>query len=195
MLASLRCPAVFMLLLSALLFFCGYSGVFFYLKRFGAVRGMANAGLFFTIATVIMILARLFGGWLFDRCNKVALCVAALLAVTVSYALLPLCASSRELFLLAGLSGLGWGIAMPLQAAIMFDVSTPQARGLNQNLLIVMMQAGFFLGPLLGGWTISLCGYAVLFASLAAATFASLIMMALVWRYTTLTAAASGAIP
>lgn len=177
LLESLRSPAVLMLLLSALFFFCGYSGVFFYLKRFGTVSGIANAGLFFTIATVIMILGRLFGGWLFDRCNKVALCVASLLAVTVSYALLPLCATSGQLFALAGIAGLGWGVAMPLQAAVMFDVSTPQARGLNQNLLIVMMQAGFFLGPLLGGWLLSLSGYGALFTGLAAASFAALILM------------------
>ncbi len=180
MLESLRSPAVLLLLLSAMLFFIGYSGIFYYLKNFGAARGIANAGFFFSIATIIMILVRLFGGWLFDRCNKVALCVAGLLAVAVSYALLPLCASSSLLFLLAGVSGLGWGIAMPLQAAVMFDISALQARGMNQNLMIVMMQAGFFLGPLFGGWIISLYGYTALFSSLAAATFASLLMMAAV---------------
>lgn len=182
MLDSLRSPSVIMLLLSSLLLFCGYSAVFFYLKEFGIGRGIANVSLFFTIATVAMILVRLCGGWLFDRYSKITLCVMGLFATAVCYALLPACASGRGLFILAGIAGLGWGVAMPLQAAVMFDISSPRTRGMNQNLLIVMMQAGFFLGPLLGGWMISLSGYTALFASLAALTVAAVLMMAGVGR-------------
>ncbi|HOI16275.1 MAG TPA: MFS transporter [Geobacteraceae bacterium] len=182
MLDSLRSPSVIMLLLSSLLLFCGYSAVFFYLKQFGIGRGIANVSLFFTIATVAMILVRLCGGWFFDRYSKIILCVMGLFATAVCYALLPACASGRGLFILAGIAGLGWGVAMPLQAAVMFDISSPRTRGMNQNLLIVMMQAGFFLGPLLGGWMISLSGYTALFASLAALTVAAVLMMAGVGR-------------
>jgi predicted MFS family arabinose efflux permease len=183
MLYSLRSPLVLMLLLSALLFFCGYSAIFFYLKQFGAGMGIANTSLFFTVATVVMIIVRLCGGWLFDRYSKVLLCSAGLLVVAVSYALLPVCASGRIFFILAGLSGLGWGVAMPLQAAVMFDISAPAARGLNQNLLIVMMQGGFFVGPFLGGQIISRSGYTALFSCLAAVTLAALFMMAGAGRY------------
>jgi len=182
MLDSLRSPSVIMLLLSSLLLFCGYSAVFFYLKQFGTGRGIANVSLFFTIATVAMILVRLCGGWFFDRYSKIILCVMGLFATAVCYALLPACASGRGLFILAGIAGLGWGVAMPLQAAVMFDISSPRTRGMNQNLLIVMMQAGFFLGPLLGGWMISLSGFSALFASLAALTVAAVLMMAGVGR-------------
>jgi predicted MFS family arabinose efflux permease len=182
MLDSLRSPSVIMLLLSSLLLFCGYSAVFFYLKEFGIGMRIANVSLFFTIATVAMILVRLCGGWFFDRYSKIILCVMGLFATAVCYALLPACASGRGLFILAGIAGLGWGVAMPLQAAVMFDISSPRTRGMNQNLLIVMMQAGFFLGPLLGGWMISLSGYTALFASLAALTVAAVFMMAGVGR-------------
>jgi predicted MFS family arabinose efflux permease len=178
MVESLRTPAVVLILLSTLLFFCGYSAVFFYLKQFGTGLGIGKASFFFTIATVVMILVRLFGGWLFDRYDKVMVCSAGLFAAAVAYALLPACASGRMFFLLAGISGLGWGVAMPLQAALMFDISTPEARGMNQNLLIVMMQGGFFLGPVLGGWMITLSGYGALFSCLAILTVAALIMTA-----------------
>jgi predicted MFS family arabinose efflux permease len=183
MLGSLRSPAVLMLLSSALLFFSGYSAIFFYLKQFGAARGIENTSLFFTIATVMMIIVRLFGGWLFDRYSKVLLCIAGLLAAVISYALLPVCTTGGMLFILAGVSGLGWGIAMPLQAAVMFDISTPQACGMNQNLLVVVMQGGFFLGPFFGGQVISCSGYSALFAGLSVVTLASLMMMVGVGRY------------
>jgi predicted MFS family arabinose efflux permease len=183
MLDSLRSPAVLLLLLSALLFFCGYSAVFFYLKQFGVGMGIANASLFFTTATVMMIMVRLFGGWLFDRYDKVLLCIAGLLAVAACYALLPFSSTGHRFFILAGFSGLGWGIAMPLQAAVMFDISAPHTRGMNQNLLIVMMQGGFFLGPFLGGQMISLSGYTALFFCLAAVTLAAACLMAVVGRH------------
>lgn len=168
MASSLRSRSVLLLLLSALLFFCSYSAIFFFLRQFGLTLGIAKTSLFFTIATLVMIVVRLCGGWLFDRYNKVLLCAAGLFTVALCYGLLPLCASDRMFFILAGISGLGWGIAMPLQAAAMFDISTPAARALNQNLLIVMMQGGFFLGPFVGGQLISRFGYTTLFACLAA---------------------------
>jgi predicted MFS family arabinose efflux permease len=174
---SLGSPAVSLLLVSALLFFCGYSAIFFYLKQFGNSLGIANPSLFFTIATLAMILVRVAGAWLFDRYSKILFCGAGLLATAVCYALLPLSSSGQMFFTLAGVCGLGWGIAMPLQAAVMFDISAPRARGLNQNLLIVMMQGGFFLGPFLGGQFISCSGFGPLFASLSVLTLASLLTM------------------
>jgi len=171
MAASLRSPSVLLLLLSALLFFCGYAAIFFFLRQFGLTLGIANSSLFFTIATVVMIVVRLGGGWLFDRYNKTLLGAAGLFTAALCYGLLPLCDSSRVLFfILAGVSGLGWGIAMPLQAAAMFDISAPAVRAMNQNLLIVMMQGGFFLGPFVGGQLIARWGYTALFASLAVTT-------------------------
>jgi MFS family permease len=151
MAASLRSRPVALLLLSALLFFCSYSAIFFYIKQFGLFRGIANTSLFFTIATLAMIVVRLCGGWLFDRYNKVLLCGGGLVLIAACYGLLPLCASSRMFFVLAGFTGLGWGISMPLQSAAMFDISAPSVRAMNQNLLIVMMQGGFFVGPFMGG--------------------------------------------
>ena len=167
MVASLRKPAVCLLLLSALLSFCGYAAVFFFLKQFGQVQGLTSAGLFFTTATLVMIATRLFGSWLFDRCNKMLLYAAGLLLVSLCYLLLPLCASDLFFILLAGASGLGWGVAMPLQAAAMFDLSPPADRAMNQNLLVVMMQGGFFLGPFLGGLVLGRSGFPLLFLVLA----------------------------
>jgi predicted MFS family arabinose efflux permease len=180
MFSSLRSRSVALLLLSTLLFFSGYSAIFFFLKQFGLISGIANTSLFFTIATLVMIVVRLFGGWLFDRYNKVLLCVAGLLAVAICYGLLPLCASSHMFFVLAGFSGLGWGIAIPLQAAAMFDISATSARAMNQNLMLLMTQGGFFIGPFVGGQLISRFGYTALFSCLAAtALLAGLMMMAI----------------
>lgn len=174
---SLRSSSVLLLLLSALFFFCGYSTVFFFLRQFGPTVGISNTSLFFTIATLMMIAVRLFGGWLFDRCNKPLICAAGLFVVAMTYALLPFSLSSTMFFLLAGFTGLGWGISMPLQAAAMFDISPPATRAMNQNLLIVMMQGGFFIGPFAGGYLIARFGFTTLFISLAVTLLAAGFMM------------------
>lgn len=179
---SLRTPAVAVLLTSALLFFCAYAAIFFFLKPYGAARGIANVSLFFTVTTLVMIVTRLAGGGLFDRYDKPRVASAGLLLVAVGYAGLALDIGPTTFFVLAALTGLGWGIAMPLQAAAMFDVSDAPARAMNQNLLLVMMQGGFFVGPAGGGVLISAFGYATFFVALAAATLLAAALMLSVRR-------------
>lgn len=182
MIASLRSFAVAMLLLSVLLFFCGYSTIFFFFKQFAGTQGVGSASLFFTTATLVMIAIRLLGSWLFDRYSKAVLCAAGLLLTALCYALLPLCASGLFFVLLAGGTGLGWGIVMPLQAAAMFDLSPPAARAMNQNLLVVMMQGGFFLGPFIGGQVLARFDFTFLFFLLAGLTIAAAALLLLVPR-------------
>ncbi|MEI6888119.1 MAG: MFS transporter [Bacteroidales bacterium] len=177
MIASLRSRPVVLLLISSLLFYCGYSSMFFYFKQYGLFAGITRAGLFFSIATFVMIGIRLFGSGLFDRYDKAKLGATGLFALAVCYGVMPWCHSAAIFICLAVVTGLGWGIAMPLQAAAMFDISLPPARALNQNLLLIMMQGGFFLGPLLGGQLIAGFGYTALFACLATSSLAAAVMM------------------
>lgn len=58
---------------------------------------------------------------------------------------------------------------MPLLNALIFDLSQPETRGLNQNLGLLMLQCGFFLGPLAGGWLLPRGGYPLLFGAAAGA--------------------------
>lgn len=164
--ASVRSAPVIVVLLSSLLFYCGHSAIFYYLKQF-CLAAKVDANAFFTIATVMIIVVRLFGGRLFDSRHKELLCAAGLFIAAACYVLLPLTSDRHMFFVLAGISGLGWGIAMPLQAAAMFDISTPATRAMNQNLLMLVMQGGFFIGPFLGGQLISNFGYGILFFCLA----------------------------
>lgn len=171
--ASLRSMTVLFLLLSVLLLFIGYSAVFFYLKQYGDARRLANVSLFFPIATSMMALARLAGGWLFDRFSKVALSATALATVALGYFAIAIPSSEETFYFIAGLCGLGWGIAIPLQAAFMHDLSAESSRPMNQNLLLAMMQGGFVLGPILGARIIEDFGYGGLFVGLGLLTLAA----------------------
>ncbi len=148
---------------STLLLYSSYTIVFFFLKTYGHARGIANPGFFFTIATVVMIGIRLLGGAFFDKANKVGLTTASMTALAVCYGLLFHADGIASFYCLAFLAGLGWGIAMPLFNALIFDVSPPHLRSMNLNFSLVMMQGGFFIGPFLGGILSAHWGYGSLF--------------------------------
>lgn len=164
---SLADYRVLLLLMATVLVYAGYSTVFFYLKGFSRQTGIAGSGLFFTVATLMMIAIRLGAGMLFDRFDKRVMIVVSLLLTAVAAGVLPLLGSTVTLLAIAVCCGLGWGVTMPLVNALLFDVSALELRGLNQNLALLMLQAGFFIGPLLGGWLLSYGGYGALFGMAA----------------------------
>jgi predicted MFS family arabinose efflux permease len=154
-----------LLLGATLLVYASYAITFFFLKGRAREAGFGESGLFFTIATLVMLAARLIGGPFFDRYSKSRTTAAALLVSAAATTALAGDPTRPVWFLLAFACGLGWGVAMPLLNAIAFALSQPAARGLNQNLLFLAMQGGFFLGPWLGGGLLSLLGYRMLFAA------------------------------
>ena len=160
---NLRNRKVFILLLANLFLYSGYTTVFFFLGGYGRKIGIVNPGIFFTIATLVMIGVRLFGGSLFDKTDKVLLTVLFMIDLVLCYAFLPFVGGHGFFYGLAFLTGLGWGIVMPVLNALMFDVSPLRFRGLNLNLSLVMMQGGFFIGPFLGGLVLGTGGYGALF--------------------------------
>ncbi len=154
---------VVILFLVNLLLYSGYTAVFFFLKDYGIKIGIANPGIFFTIATAAMIGIRLLSGTLFDKLNKVSLAAWSLTGLTVCYVALAHTHSRGLFYALSLLFGIGWGIVMPLLNALMFDLSQPRFRGFNLNLSLVFMQGSFFIGPFMGGFVMTTSGYRGLF--------------------------------
>ncbi len=155
---------VFALMVINLLLYSGYTTVFFFFAEYGKSVGIDNPGLFFTVATLTMIGVRLLGGTFFDKVNKTTLTALFLADLTVCYPLLRFIDYSVLFYVLSLLVGLGWGVVMPVLSALMFDVSAPRFRAFNLNFSLVMMQGGFFLGPIMGGQVLEYFGYGGLFS-------------------------------
>lgn len=167
---SLGCRPVALLLLASLLLYMGYAVTFYFLRALGTHLGLDASGLFFGLATLATLLIRLLGGVLFDRYDKIRFSLLGYLLVLIAHGLLPVVAAAGPFLGLGVLLGLGWGILIPLQSALMFDLSPPGGRALNQNLLLATMQAGFFFGPTLGGVLLAQGGFPGLFGALALAS-------------------------
>ncbi len=141
---------VLLLAVNLFLYLC-YATVFFFMKEHCQKIGITNVGRFFTMATLVMIALRLSGGSLFDKVNKVKALGVFMGMLVPCFILFGRIDSDQTLILLALAYGLCIGAILPLLNSALFVVSPTQLRGLNTNLSLFMMDAGFFLSPYAGG--------------------------------------------
>lgn len=166
-LANLKDWRILALLTLSLLVWTAFTPVFYFLKGYGETIGITNPGWFFTLSTFTEILVRVIAGGMFDRCDKAKLLIASLVTLGLGYVLLARVSGETFFFGLGLWLGLGWGVAMPLLSGLVFDVSAPRLRALNSNLAMEMFQAGFFIGPVLGGAILLAWGYPAMYDACA----------------------------
>lgn len=160
---DLKSGPVKMLLAVNLVFYSAYTSLFFFFKDFGAARGMKNPGFFFTVAMIAMIVVRLAGSRYFDRMKKALVSAISMVILAACHVFMVFLQGSGAFLFLGAVFGVLWGVGIPLTMALIFDISEARFRGLNMNLSLVMMQAGFFIGPLIGGLILAQWGYGMLF--------------------------------
>lgn len=147
--ANLRSPGVGLLLAANLLVFMGTTSVYFFMKDRFLSLGLSEIGVFFSVVTAATIAVRLAGARIFDRLDKRRVITVFLLFLAVCLAFMGQARLLSDSLVLAAGYGLAMGVALPLLSSAMFLRSAPAFRGLNSNLMLFMMDAGFFLGPLL----------------------------------------------
>ncbi len=160
---DLKAVPVRMLLIVNLVFYSAYTTLFYFLRGFGTERGIENPGFFFTVAMIAMIVIRLAGSRYFDKMKKARSAAICMAILSVCHVLIGFVHDSSMFLVLAAVFGILWGVGIPLTMALLFDVSEARFRALNMNLSLVMMQAGFFVGPLFGGFILARWGYGTLF--------------------------------
>lgn len=158
--AGVRSAGVLLLVVANMCLVAAHSLVFFFMRDFALGLGAGNPGMFFTCANAATISLRVLGARALNRIDQGGMLARAFFGLA---ALLPL-------FVWAGIPGVLWGMAalygtgmaltMPLINASMLHISPPRLRAFNANLLMVAVDAGFFVGPFVGGmlmaagWTV-----------------------------------------
>lgn len=149
---NIKQPRIFCLLIANSLLFSVFAVISFFIKTFcesGHITGRPE--LFLTITTTTMIIERLLLNSFFDRANKALLIIISLLTFTAALITLGFSDSHIQFYIAALIYGLGLGAASPLMNGLMFTISKPIYRGLNTNLMLEMVDSGFFIGPTLCG--------------------------------------------
>jgi predicted MFS family arabinose efflux permease len=153
-----RLPVALLLLLTTV-YIINWSSMFFLIKGFADQQGVSNVGAFFAVQTGLMIAFRLLGGRLFDVFDKARIVVATFIVIAIGHVALDNLPGAWAISLVAIIFGVGMGMGQPTFYGLMFDVSPPRFRPLNANLILFATQAGFFLGPVLGGALVARWGY------------------------------------
>ncbi len=183
---NLKESRVMLLLAVNLLLYLCYASVFFFMKDHCQKMGIPNVGRFFTISTLVMIALRLSGGFFFDKVNKVKALQLSMALLVPCFILLGSIRSDGLLASMAVFYGLCLGTILPLLNATLFVASPSHLRGLNTNLSLFMMDAGFFLSPYAGGLFLASGGSAAtLFTVCAAVLTLSLVLLVLLGRVPT----------
>jgi MFS family permease len=155
-------PRIPVLLFTNFLNFLAYTPVFFLFKEFAEGRGIKNPGAFFSVATAAMMAIRLVAGHLFDRLYKARMLIGTLFLVSFGYSMLVFARPATYL-LFAVILGVGWSLFMPFLNALLFDCSKASARALNLNLSMVLLQLGYFVGPIIGTTILQRAGFSGVF--------------------------------
>ncbi|EPR37694.1 major facilitator superfamily MFS_1 [Desulfovibrio sp. X2] len=166
--ADVSRPSIALLLGANLLLFAGSTQIFFFLKPFALSAGGLDPALFFTVCTAASIAVRVLAGPFYDRLPRAAASLSGLLGLAACAVLLATTRGEAAFLGLAAVYGLLQGVSLPLLNAAMFLTSEPRLRGMNMNLMLFMMDAGYTFGPLAAGGLLEAGGgYAGLFTASA----------------------------
>lgn len=154
----LRRPVIAILLVNGI-YFIIFSSLFYLFEGFAVAKGMKNPGFFFTTQMGVMIVIRLFAGRIFDTFSKVALVAIALVITGVGFALLRVMPNQTWILPIAVLFGLGMGLCVPPLNSLMYLNTSPQFRGYNANMMMLVLHVGSFMGSFFGSWIIDFGGY------------------------------------
>jgi MFS family permease len=154
----LRRPVLAILFVNGI-YFIIFSSLFYLFEGFAVAKGMKNPGFFFTTQMGVMIVIRLFAGRIFDTFSKVALVAIALVITGAGFVLLRVMPDQTWILPIAVLFGLGMGLCMPPLNSLMYLNTSPQFRGYNANMMMLVLHVGSFMGSFFGSWIIDFGGY------------------------------------
>ena len=141
------------------MYYLSFASLFFLAKSLVLARGLAGVGIFFSIQTGCMLLLRVFANRIFDVVPKLRLIRFCYAVTGATFILLAFAHSQWLTYLAAVLLGCGMGVGSPSLNAFMYELSEPEFKGLNANLMMLSLQGGSFLGPILGSAAVGAYGY------------------------------------
>ncbi|MGQ9494589.1 MAG: MFS transporter [Anaerolineae bacterium] len=152
------------LALTALLIALGYSGIVSFVTLYAEELHVANAGWFFTLFALGMMLVRPGAGRIFDQRGPATVIGGGLLLLFLAYLCLALWRSATG-FLCAGLVyGLGYGAVVPSIQAMAVNMVPAVRRGTAGATVFSVFDLGMTVGPyLLGLLAQAMGGYAAVY--------------------------------
>jgi MFS family permease len=153
-----------------------YASVVALLPLFAEKAGLGNAGLFFTVFSVVVLVLRGPLGRLSDRRGRVVVVAPGLLFTFVALLVLSQAHSLTAMLVVAVLYAIGVGAAQPTLMAMTIDRAKPQERGAAMGTFTTAMDLGIGVGSIVWGMTAQAFGFPAMYV---AASFMGLVGVAL----------------
>lgn len=128
--------------------------------------GVTNPGLFFSAMAIMMIAIRIFGGNIFDTCNKEKILMVCFLITMVALITLSLSRTLPMFIVVGAFWGIGAAFFLPVSMSYAFEYAGT-SDGATVGTFRAFSDLGLGIGPVVVGIIIPLTGYRIMFLCLA----------------------------
>jgi len=135
-----------------------YGSIVSFLPLFQEKRGIANAGIFFTVFAVTLILVRALAGKLSDIKGRKFVIVPGMIIITLGLWFVATANSLTTFLAAAVLYGLGFGLFHPTLMALLVDRVSPQGRGAAMGTFSAAFDLGIGVGSIIMGTVLQFAG-------------------------------------
>lgn len=144
-----------------------YGAVMAFLPLLAVKRGLAGAGMFFTVYAVSIIVARIVGGYISDRRGRAAAIVPGLISAAAAMVCLVALGGASGMVVAAALYGLGFGLALPSLNVMAIDRAPLAERGAAMATYSALFDLGIASGAIVLGALVAVGGYGLVFGAAA----------------------------
>ena len=123
-----------------------------YIAIYGAARGVAQIGLFFTANAIALILSRPFVGTLTDKYGYKASMIPGFICCVASYVIISFSDSLMKFIFAGMIYGLGFGTTGPVIQALSLKRVGTARHGVAANTIYAGMDLGYLLGGPISGF-------------------------------------------
>ncbi|ELC8442590.1 MFS transporter [Clostridium perfringens] len=155
-----------------------FGGITTFLPLF-ATKIQVNAGTFFLVYAITLILTRPITGKISDKHGEGIIIIPALIILAIALLVLTLTKGNIGLVITAILYGIGFGSAQSALQVATIRLAPPEKRGVANATFFTAFDLGIGLGSIILGFVLQLMGYQMLFIVCALSALISLLIFIL----------------
>jgi predicted MFS family arabinose efflux permease len=139
-----------------------YGAMVAFIPIIATERGLANAGVFYTVFAVAVLLVRARAGRLSDEKGRAAVILPGMLVASVAFATLGLTSGSIGVLASAAIYGIAFGAAQPALLALTADRVAPEERGKAMGTFYAAWELGISSGAVAAGLLLKVTDFPVM---------------------------------
>jgi len=155
-------PAVVLPAAVLLFLYIPYGAMVAFIPIIATQRGLANAGIFYTVFALAVLLVRAKAGRVSDQKGRAAVILPGMLVASVAFATLGLTSGAAGVLVGAAIYGVGFGAVQPALLALTADRVPPEERGKAMGTFYTAWELGITTGAVASGLLLKVTDFPVM---------------------------------